>query len=112
MTSVCLNIAHYGAQSSNVSRHQALGSKSCYALVLTENTLTRLSLSTNLVIILGMMQLSKKIPFDDPQVLMYVRILYVATNIIIAGVYLYLQQQINKKKGRLSYGVLNSQAPR
>ena len=61
--------------------------------------LTCLTFSTNLVIILGMMQLSKKIPFDDPQVLMYVRILYVATNIIIAGVYLYLQQQINKKKG-------------
>ncbi len=51
------------------------------------------------MIILGMMQVSKKIPFDDPQVLMYVRILYIATNIIIAGVYLYLQQQINKKKG-------------
>lgn len=46
-----------------------------------------------------MMQVSKKIPFDDPQVLMYVRILYIATNIIIAGIYLYLQQQINKKKG-------------
>ncbi len=60
-----------------------------------------LTVSTNLVIILGMMQVSKKIPFDDPQVLMYVRILYVATNIVIAGVYLYLQLQINKKKGEV-----------
>ena len=46
-----------------------------------------------------MMQLSKKIPFDHPQVLMGVRILYVVSNLIIAAVYLYLQQQINKKKG-------------
>ncbi len=32
-----------------------------------------------------MMQVSKKIPFDDPQVLLGVRILYIVTNIIIAG---------------------------
>ncbi|KAL9634504.1 MAG: hypothetical protein Q9204_002975 [Flavoplaca sp. TL-2023a] len=41
---------------------------------------------------------SKKIPFDDPQVLLGVRILYIVTNIIIAGVYLYLQNKINAKK--------------
>lgn len=56
---------------------------------------------TNLVIILGMMQVSKKIPFDDPQVLLGVRILYIVTNLIIAGVYLYLQTKINAKKGIL-----------
>ena len=55
--------------------------------------------STNLVIILGMMQVSKKIPFDDPSVLMGVRILYIVSNVLILGIYLYLQQQINKKKG-------------
>ncbi|KAI4274770.1 MAG: hypothetical protein LQ337_003677 [Flavoplaca oasis] len=43
-------------------------------------------------------QVSKKIPFDDPQVLLGVRILYIVTNIIIAGVYLYLQSKINAKK--------------
>ncbi|KAL8797420.1 MAG: hypothetical protein Q9182_007197 [Xanthomendoza sp. 2 TL-2023] len=53
---------------------------------------------TNLVIILGMMQVSKKIPFDDPQVLLGVRILYIVTNIIIAGIYLYIQSKINAKK--------------
>ncbi|KAL8682742.1 MAG: hypothetical protein Q9186_001253 [Xanthomendoza sp. 1 TL-2023] len=53
---------------------------------------------TNLVIILGMMQVSKKIPFDDPQVLLGVRILYIVTNIIIAGIYLYIQTKINAKK--------------
>ncbi len=46
-----------------------------------------------------MMQVSKKIPFDDPQVLMGVRALYAVSNLIIVGVYLYLQQKINQKKG-------------
>ena len=55
--------------------------------------------STNLIIILGMMQVSKKIPFDDPQVLMGVRGLYILSNLIIAGIYLYVQTKINAKKG-------------
>ena len=55
--------------------------------------------STNLVIILGMMQVSKKIPFDDPQVLMGVRGLYIVSNLLILGVYFYLQMKINSKKG-------------
>lgn len=54
-----------------------------------------------MVIILGMMQVSKKIPFDDPQVLIGVRALYIVSNVIILGIYLYIQQQINRKKGRL-----------
>ncbi|KAI1842920.1 hypothetical protein JX265_012049 [Neoarthrinium moseri] len=53
---------------------------------------------TNLVIILGMMQVSKKIPFDDPNVLNIVRAIYIASNLIIAAIYLYTQLQINKKK--------------
>ncbi|KAJ4334944.1 phosphate transporter (Pho88) [Ascochyta clinopodiicola] len=52
---------------------------------------------TNLVIILGFMQISKKIPFDDPNVLNGVRALYIVSNIIIAGIYFYVQMQINKK---------------
>ena len=54
-----------------------------------------------MVIILGMMQVSKKIPFDDPQVLMGVRALYIFSNVLILGLYLYIQQQISKKKGVL-----------
>ncbi|KIM99052.1 hypothetical protein OIDMADRAFT_19967 [Oidiodendron maius Zn] len=53
---------------------------------------------TNLVIILGMMQVSKRIPFDDPQVLMLVRGAYVLSNLIIVAVYAYTHMKINKKK--------------
>jgi hypothetical protein len=55
--------------------------------------------STNLVIILVMMQVSKKIPFDDPSVLNGVRALYVVSNVLIAGIYFYVKMQIDKKKG-------------
>jgi hypothetical protein len=46
-----------------------------------------------------MMQVSKKIPFDDPNVLMAVRATYVISNLVIVGIYLYVRMQINKKKG-------------
>jgi hypothetical protein len=45
------------------------------------------------------MQLSKKIPFEDPNVLNGVRALYVFSNVVILGIYLYVQSQINKKRG-------------
>ena len=45
------------------------------------------------------MQVSKKIPFEDPQVLLGVRILYVVSNVLIAGIYFYMQMKINAKKG-------------
>jgi hypothetical protein len=45
------------------------------------------------------MQISKKVPFDDPNVLNGVRALYVVSNIIIAGIYFYVQTLINKKNG-------------
>ena len=51
------------------------------------------------MIILGMMQVSKKVPFDDPQVLLGVRGFYIISNLIIAAIYLFIQQKINSKKG-------------
>jgi len=46
-----------------------------------------------------MMQVSKKIPFEDPNVLMGVRALYVVSNLLIAGIYFYTKMQIDKKRG-------------
>ena len=46
-----------------------------------------------------MMQLAKKIPFEDPQVLMAVRGLYILSNVLILDLYLYTQAKINAKKG-------------
>jgi len=53
---------------------------------------------TNLVIILVMMQVSKKIPMEDPNVLMLIRGLYVLSNVIIISLYAYIHLTINKKK--------------
>ncbi|KAK3314471.1 inorganic phosphate transporter Pho88 [Apodospora peruviana] len=53
---------------------------------------------TNLVIILGVMQLAKKIPFEDPNVLNACRAAYVASNLIILGIYLYIKMTVDKKK--------------
>ena len=48
-----------------------------------------------------MMQVSKKIPLEDPQVLLAVRVFYVISNLIILGVNLYIQQKVNAKKGMM-----------
>lgn len=48
---------------------------------------------------LVMMQVSKKIPFDNPDVLFGVRSMYIASNVLIAVLYFYVHMQINKKKG-------------
>lgn len=45
------------------------------------------------------MQLAKKVPFEDPNVLNAVRALYLVSNLIIAAFYAYIKLQIDKKKG-------------
>jgi len=53
---------------------------------------------TNLVISLGAMQLARKIPFEDPQVLLFVRIGYVTTQAITLLLYYYTAMKIREKK--------------
>ena len=48
---------------------------------------------------LAMMQVSKKIPFDNPDVMFMVRSMYIASNVLILALYFYVNMQINKKKG-------------
>jgi len=51
----------------------------------------------NLVISLGVMQLARKVPFDDPEVLNYVRLGYVVSQAIILGVYYFVSYKIKQK---------------
>ncbi|KAG7104430.1 SRP-independent targeting protein 3 like [Verticillium longisporum] len=53
---------------------------------------------TNLIIMLGMIQVSRKVPFEDPSVLQGCRALYIFSNLLIAIVYLYIQSKINANK--------------
>jgi len=46
------------------------------------------------------MQLAKKIPFEDPNVLNACRALYAVSNVIILGIYLYIKSSVDKKKGK------------
>lgn len=57
--------------------------------------------STNLLIMLFFFQFSKKLDFENPMVLNAVRGCYVLSNLLIAGVYLYVQMKIDKKRGML-----------
>lgn len=49
-----------------------------------------------------MMQVSKKINFDDPNVLNLCRAFYITSNLIILSIYIYIKLVVDKKKGMLS----------
>jgi len=66
---------------------------------------------TNVVIILASMQLGKKIPFDDPNVLWGMRILYILSNLAIFSVYFYIGQQIQKKNDMTTLKYVEPAAP-
>lgn len=53
----------------------------------------------NLAIILGSMQLSKRLDWEDKQVLTYVRVLYLVSNVIVFSLFAYTYSQIQKKQG-------------
>lgn len=61
-----------------------------------------------MAVILVMMQLAKKIPFEDPNILMMVRGMYILSNVLILSIYLYTQKKINTKKGMLLSTVFTS----
>lgn len=52
-----------------------------------------------MAIILFFMQASKKVPWEDPNVLNGIRGLYILSNVIIVGIYIYVGMKIDKKKG-------------
>ncbi|OBA23000.1 inorganic phosphate transport PHO88 [Metschnikowia bicuspidata var. bicuspidata NRRL YB-4993] len=52
---------------------------------------------SNLGLMLIMMQVSRRLDLEDPQILMYVRIAYVACQLVVFGVCMYVKFQINRK---------------
>lgn len=50
-----------------------------------------------------MMQVSKRIPLDDPATLNLVRAGYILSNVIIISVYAIVHFRINKKKGGIAW---------
>jgi Phosphate transport (Pho88) len=59
-------------------------------------------LIANAAIILGSMQLSKRIDWEDPQILLGFRALYVVSNLIVFSIFGYAYMQIQKKAGMYS----------
>lgn len=55
-----------------------------------------------------MMQVAKRVPFEDPNVLNACRGLYLLSNLIIMGIYLYIRTKIDAKKGQSSSNPLGS----
>ncbi|KAG8895901.1 hypothetical protein FRB99_000287 [Tulasnella sp. 403] len=52
---------------------------------------------TNLAVSLFAMQLARKIPFEDPEVLFYVRVAYVAVQLVVLGTYYVVSSKIKAK---------------
>nr|GAT55062.1 predicted protein [Mycena chlorophos] len=52
---------------------------------------------SNLVISLAVMQLARKVPFEDPEVLYYVRVGYVSVQLLVLSVYYYISMTIKSK---------------
>ncbi|GAA5827182.1 hypothetical protein JCM5353_001019 [Sporobolomyces roseus] len=52
---------------------------------------------TNLMVSLGAMQIARKIDFEDPSVLLYVRCLYVGAQLLSLGIYYYTTLKIKQK---------------
>ncbi|KAF9021644.1 inorganic phosphate transporter [Hymenopellis radicata] len=65
----------------------------------------------NMVISLGAMQVARKIPFDDPDVLNYARIGYVAAQVIILCIYYYVSFAIKKKNDQTVLKYVEAPSP-
>lgn len=52
---------------------------------------------SNIIVMLVTMQVSKRLNFEDPTTLLYVRIAYVAGTLLTLGIYFYTQYLIKSK---------------
>ncbi|WWD18136.1 hypothetical protein CI109_102585 [Kwoniella shandongensis] len=66
---------------------------------------------TNLVISLGAMQVARRIPMEDPQVLTYLRIGYIASQVISLAIYYYITLKIRKRNDLTVLKYVNPASP-
>jgi len=66
---------------------------------------------TNLMVSLGAMQVARKIPFDDPQVLQYVRIGYVSAQIICLATFYFVSSKIKSKNDQTVLKYVEPKSP-
>jgi hypothetical protein len=86
------------------------------SLVLMQGSLRRRRIQVHLLTRLLFPAVARKIPFDDPQVLNYVRIAYVTAQAIILGTYFFTAQKVRpassralSMRGRLHHTALSDQ---
>ncbi|KAF8554018.1 inorganic phosphate transporter [Imleria badia] len=65
----------------------------------------------NIMISLGAMQIARRIPFDDPVVLNYVRLGYVLSQIIIIGTYFFVSYKVKQKNDQTVLKYVDSPNP-
>ncbi|KAI9457036.1 inorganic phosphate transporter [Boletus coccyginus] len=65
----------------------------------------------NIVISLGAMQIARRIPFDDPVILNYVRLGYVLSQIIIIGTYFFVSYKVKQKNDQTVLKYVESPSP-
>ncbi|KAI0031132.1 inorganic phosphate transporter [Vararia minispora EC-137] len=65
----------------------------------------------SLAISLGVMQVARKIPFDDPNVLTYVRIGYITSQLITLAVYYYISSTVKAKNDRTVLKYVEPESP-
>jgi len=65
----------------------------------------------NLLISLGAMQLARKIPFEDPLVLNYVRLAYVVSQLVMLAAYYYVSIAVKRKNDQTVLKYVEPPAP-
>ena len=70
------------------------------SLGLMQGTLFRVLVCISQLIRLLLFAVARKIPFEDPQVILYVRISYVVAQVLILGIYYYISAMVRVSQRR------------
>ncbi|KIK96296.1 hypothetical protein PAXRUDRAFT_319038 [Paxillus rubicundulus Ve08.2h10] len=65
----------------------------------------------NMMLSLGAMQVARRIPFDDPEVLHYVRLGYIVAQVIILGTYFFVSYKIKQENDQTVLKYVDTPSP-